>query len=60
MPATSRLLAEAVALSDFDDYRRLLSDPQVAKTLSVNGKPLPDETVREFLKQHVDHWQWKG
>ena len=60
MPVTPRLLAEAVAHSDFDDYRRLLSDPQVAKTLSVNGKPLPDETVRDFLKQHVDHWQQHG
>ena len=57
---TARLLAEAICPSHLPDLHRLLSDPQVMKTLSADGKPLSEEATREQIGQNIDHWQQHG
>jgi [ribosomal protein S5]-alanine N-acetyltransferase len=57
--ATPRMLAEAVAPLHFNELHRLYTDPQVMKTLSA-GKPLPEEAVRERIRENVEHWQQNG
>ena len=57
---TARLLAEAITPLHFHDLHRLLSDPQVMKTLSADGKPLSEEATREQIEQNIDHWQQHG
>ena len=47
---TPRLLAEAICPLHFHDLYRLLSDSQVMKTLSADGKPLSEETTREQVE----------
>ena len=53
---TARLIAEAINPLHFHDLHRLLSDPQVMKTLSADGKPLSEDAAREQIEQNVDHW----
>jgi [ribosomal protein S5]-alanine N-acetyltransferase len=57
---TARLFAEAVAPLHFHDLHRLLSDPQVVRTLSADGKPLSEKATREQVEQHLDHWRQHG
>jgi RimJ/RimL family protein N-acetyltransferase len=57
---TTRLIAEAITSPHFQDLDRLLSDPQVMKTLSADGKPLSEAATREQIEQNVDHWQQHG
>ena len=57
---TARLLAEAISPLHFHDLHRLLSDPQVVRTLSADGKPLSEEATREQVGQNIDHWQQHG
>ena len=57
---TARLLAEDVGPLHFHDLHRLLSDPQVMKTVSADGKPLFEEAVREQVEQNIDQWQQHG
>ena len=57
---TARLLAEAITPLHFHDLHRLLSDPQVMKTLSADGKPLSEEATREQIEQNIDHWRQHG
>jgi hypothetical protein len=52
---TARLLAEAIAPLHFHDLHRLLSDSQIMKTLSADGKPLLEKATREQIDQNVDH-----
>ena len=58
--ATPRLVAEAITPLHFHDLHRLLSDPLVMKTLSADGKPLSETTIREQIEQNIDHWQQQG
>ena len=55
-----RLIAERITLDHFDEIRQLHRDPAVMKTLSADGRILPDETTRTGLKQAVEHWQRHG
>ena len=57
---TARLLAEAIASLQFNELRSLLTDPQVMKTLSADGKPLSEEAVGKQVEQNIDHWQQHG
>ncbi len=57
---TARLLAEAITPLHFHDLHHLLSDPQVVKTLSADGKPLSEEATTEQIEQNIDHWQQHG
>jgi RimJ/RimL family protein N-acetyltransferase len=54
--ATDRLLATAIGPSNFDDLCNLLTDPLVMKTLSADGKPLAEETIRAQAEQIGEHW----
>ena len=53
-PTTARLIAEAITPLHFHDLHRLLSDPQVMKTLSADGKPLAEEAIGEQNEQNLD------
>jgi hypothetical protein len=44
---TDRLSAERITAGHFEDIRRLHRDPDVMKTLSADGRPLPDEVTRQ-------------
>jgi [ribosomal protein S5]-alanine N-acetyltransferase len=57
---TRRLLSEPISANHFAEIHRLHSDPQVMKTLSVDGKPLSEEKTRESIQQAADHWQQHG
>jgi len=57
---TERLTARRVRWADFDDAQRLHSDPQVARTLSTTGQPLPEETTRRMLRRSILHWRTQG
>jgi RimJ/RimL family protein N-acetyltransferase len=59
-PTTARLRAEAITSLHFPNLYRLLSDPQVMKTLSADGKPLSEEATRKQIEQNFDHWQQHG
>jgi [ribosomal protein S5]-alanine N-acetyltransferase len=54
---TSRLIGQPVSEVHFPEINRLHTDPQVMKTLSVDGKPLPEEKTRDGIRQAVDHWR---
>ena len=58
--ATRRLLAEAITPLHFNEFHGLLTDPLVMKTLSADGKPLSETTIREQVEQNIDHWQQQG
>lgn len=58
--STERLAARRVCWSDFDDAQRLHSDPQVARTLSTDGRPLSRETTRRMLRRSIVHWRTHG
>jgi RimJ/RimL family protein N-acetyltransferase len=57
---TSRLTAERIALGHFEEVCLLHRDPIVMKTLSQDGKPLPDEVTRRGLADAVEHWERNG
>jgi RimJ/RimL family protein N-acetyltransferase len=57
---TGRLTARRVCWADFEDARRLHSDPQVARTLSADGRPLTEETTRRMLRRSILHWKVQG
>jgi RimJ/RimL family protein N-acetyltransferase len=57
---TVRLLAEAISFLHVYDLHRLLSNPQVMKTLSADGTPLSEAATREQVEQNIDHWQQHG
>jgi len=57
---TARLIAEAITPLHFHDLHRLLSDLQVMKAFSADGKPLSEAAAREQIDQNVDHWQQHG
>jgi RimJ/RimL family protein N-acetyltransferase len=57
---TDRLTARRVCWADFDDAQRLHSDPEVASTLSADGRPLPADTTRRMLCRAVQHWRAQG
>lgn len=58
--STDRLTARRICWDDFDDAQRLHSDPEVAKTLSADGLPLPPDTTRRMLRRAVQHWRAQG
>jgi len=57
---TERLAARRVCWRDFEDAQRLHSDPLVARTLSSEGRPLPEETTRRMLRRAILHWRTHG
>ena len=57
---TARLLGTAISPSHFAEINRLHTDPQVMKTLSADGRPLPEEKTTEHIRQSVEHWQQHG
>jgi RimJ/RimL family protein N-acetyltransferase len=58
--ATDRLIARRICWADFEDAQQLHSDPLVAKTLSADGRPLPEDTTRRMLRRAVMHWRTQG
>ena len=57
---TDRLSAERITAGHFEDIRQLHRDPDVMKTLSADGRPLPDEVTRQGLTDAVEHWERNG
>ncbi len=57
---TARLIAEAITPLHFSALHRLHTDPRAMRTLSADGKPLADETVREQIERNIDHWRQHG
>ncbi len=57
---TSRLAARRVCWADFEDAQQLHSDPLVARTLSADGQPLPEDTTRRMLRRAILHWRTHG
>ena len=58
--STERMIARRVCRADFEEAQCLHSDPRVARTLSVNGRPLPEETTRRMLRRSILHWRVHG
>ncbi|QEH35844.1 hypothetical protein OJF2_44010 [Aquisphaera giovannonii] len=58
--ATARMVAERLTLAHYAEIRRLHLHPQVMKTLSVDGQPLPDRVTREGIVQNEAHWGRHG
>jgi [ribosomal protein S5]-alanine N-acetyltransferase len=58
--ATPRLVGHHLSEAHFPEINQLHTDPQVMKTLSADGKPLPEEKTRDGIRQAVDHWQQYG
>jgi ribosomal-protein-alanine N-acetyltransferase len=58
--STERLIARRVCWADFEEAQRLHSDPRVARTLSVEGRPLGEETTRRMLRRAILHWRTHG
>lgn len=57
---TERLVLRQPVLEDFEGYVRLFSDREVARSLSIDGRPLSRyEAWRSFAGQ-VGHWQLRG
>lgn len=54
---TSRMIADRIAESDFDDLLRLGQDPQVAATL---GGIRTEAEVRAMLREAIAHWDRHG
>ncbi len=57
---TNRLIARRICWADFEDVQQLHSDPLVARTLSTDGQPLPEDTTRRMLRRAVVHWRTHG
>ncbi len=58
--STERLTARRVCWADLDDAQQLHSDPEVAKTLSADGRPLSEEMTRRMLRRSILHWRAQG
>ncbi len=58
--STERMIARRVCWADFEEAQRLHSDPLVARTLSVEGRPLSEETTRRMLRRSILHWRTNG
>jgi RimJ/RimL family protein N-acetyltransferase len=57
---TPRLTLRMPVLEDFDDFARLYGDVEVARSISLDGRPLTRyEAWRSFAAQ-VGHWQLRG
>lgn len=54
---TERMTARRVGWADFDDAQQLHSDPLVAKTLSVDGRPLSEDMTRRIIRRAILHWR---
>ena len=57
---TRRMVAERLTAGDFDDVRRLHLQPEVMKTLSVDGQTLPEKAAHEELEHDMAHWEQHG
>jgi RimJ/RimL family protein N-acetyltransferase len=60
MLSTPRLLLRPPVLDDFEGIARLLSDAQVAKSLSASGKPRSRFEAWQSFAGQVGHWQLRG
>jgi RimJ/RimL family protein N-acetyltransferase len=60
MIRTERLRGERMALTHWDDLRRLHRDPEVMRTLSADGQVLPDEDIRARIDEAIEHWENHG
>ncbi|WP_165234859.1 GNAT family N-acetyltransferase [Aquisphaera insulae] len=58
--STPRMVAERLTEADYADVRRMHLYPQIMKTLSVDGQPLPDHVTKEGLIQNEAHWRRHG
>jgi RimJ/RimL family protein N-acetyltransferase len=57
---TDRLLLRPPVLEDFEGLARLLADPNVAKSLSTNGRPRNRFEAWQSFAGQVGHWQLRG
>ncbi len=57
---TRRMVAERLTAVNFDDVRRLHLQPEVMKTLTVDGQTLTDKATHEELEHDVAHWEQHG
>ena len=51
------MVASRVSEADLPDLVRLLSEPRVAKTLSLTGEPPSEDEVRAGLIEAIGHWE---
>ena len=57
---TTRLTGTPLAEADFGDLRLLHSDPRVAATLAVDGKPIAESVTRDMIVRSIEHWRVHG
>ena len=54
MIETDRLALRPFNIGDFDDYLKMVADPDVARSLS--GQPMPAEDAWNRLLRYAGHW----
>ncbi len=57
---TRRMVAKRLTAGDFEHIRRLHLQPQVMKTLSVDGQTLTEQATREEIEHDEAHWERHG
>jgi RimJ/RimL family protein N-acetyltransferase len=58
---TERLELRVVEIFDFDNYQKLMSDPEVMKYIGIEAGSLPtDEDTRSLLNGAVNAWKTRG
>lgn len=58
--STARLILRPFSLADFDDYARLLADPEVCRYLTPDGRPKTRREAWSSLAFVLGHWQLRG
>jgi len=56
---TSRLRFATWVKEDWEEFRRLTSDPLVVRYITT-GEPWPDERVKEFVARQIENWEKQG
>ena len=57
---TARLIGRPVAPADFAALRRLHADPAVMRTLSADGRIVPEAHTLSLIERFVAHWREHG
>ena len=57
---SDRLRFATWAPGDWEDFRKLASDPLVVRYISAGGEPWSDERVKEFVARQRENWEKKG
>lgn len=58
--STPRLIGEPLREEHRIHFREMSLDPEVMRTLSATGLPLPDAEIHEMFQANLDHWRDHG